>query len=104
MSNEQSKIKSSLRRYKNETAVARQIKIAKQHGILKETILLQPHRLEKHHALDCGNPKCFICGNPRKTHKDKLTAQEHKLYQNLDEVRNTHTNGLPNIDDDTQIN
>jgi hypothetical protein len=44
--------------------------------------------------MDCGNPECFLCGNPRKTHKDKLTQQEKRLFQDTETVRDTHSNGL----------
>ena len=50
--------------------------------------------------MDCGNPDCFMCGNPRKTHKDKLTAQEKRIYQDLDEPCHKHTNGR--IDNDEE--
>jgi hypothetical protein len=49
--------------------------------------------------MDCGNPDCYICGNPRKTHKDKLTKQEQSFYQDLDSVRDKHSNGSPPVDD-----
>lgn len=95
MSNEQAKFINSQRRHKTDIAIARQVKIAKSHGTYNEENIKQPHRLAKHHAMDCGNPKCYLCGNPRKTHKDKLTAQEKKLYQDTDGVRDRHSNGLP---------
>jgi hypothetical protein len=44
--------------------------------------------------MDCGNPHCFLCGNPRKTHKDKLTAQEKRLFQDLDHQPQRHSNGI----------
>jgi hypothetical protein len=44
--------------------------------------------------MDCGNPNCFLCGNPRKTHKDKLTAQEKRLFQDLESKRDRHSNGV----------
>lgn len=91
MSNEQAKIKNSARRYKDETAVKKQVRIAKQSG--HEKYLKEPHRLSKHHAMDCGNPQCMLCGNPRRTHKDKLTAQEKRLFQDLDIVTDKHSNG-----------
>lgn len=85
MSKQEDRVKNSKRRYKDEVAVERQVGIAKQYGLPNmNEVMKQPHRLAKHHAMDCGNPKCFLCGNPRKTHKDKLTAQEKRLYQNLD--------------------
>jgi hypothetical protein len=37
-----------------------------------------------------------MCGNPRKTHKDRLTAQEKRLFQNLEANRDRHSNGLTN--------
>lgn len=95
MSNESAKIKNSLRRHKDETAVKKQLKIAKQNGMgFHSEIIKQPHRLAKHHAMDCGNPECYMCGNPRKSHKDKLTAQEKRLFQDLDTISDKHSNGL----------
>lgn len=90
MSNEQDKTKNSARRYADETAIKRQTKIAKEHG----APVKQPHRLNKKHAMDCGKPDCFLCGNPRKIHKDKLTIQEKRFYQDTDTVNDKHSNGL----------
>ena len=92
MANEQAKFLNSRRRHKNDVAIARQLKIAKQHhlpGTLRSPQERQPHRMAKHHAMDCGNPKCYLCGNPRRTHgKDRLTAQEKRLFQDLENSRN----------------
>ena len=97
MSNETAKFINSRRRHKTDVAIARQVKIAKQHHIdgYKSQMEKEPHRMAKHHAMDCGNPHCYLCGNPRKTHKDRLTAQEKRLYQDVERVRDTHSNGLP---------
>ena len=95
MSNEQARFVNSRRRHKNDVAIARQVKIAKTHGAGRK-VLKQPHRLAKHHAMDCGNPACYLCGNPRKTHKDRLTAQEKKLFQDLDSLNHHHSNGNHN--------
>jgi hypothetical protein len=100
MSNEVAKFLNSRRRHKNDMAIARQVKIAKSHGTFNQTNIKQPHRLVKHHAMDCGNPKCYLCGNPRKTHKDKLTQQEHRLFQDLEQQRDRHSNGILPKDDD----
>ena len=94
MSNDFAKFKNSQRRHKTDMAIARQVKIARSHGTYNPANLKQPHRMAKHHAMDCGNPGCFLCGNPRKTHKDKLTAQEKRLFQNLEQLRDRHSNGL----------
>ena len=29
------------------------------------------HRLHKMRAMDCGNPNCYMCGNPRKFFKER---------------------------------
>jgi hypothetical protein len=101
MSNDQAKFINSRRRHKNDVAVARQVKIAKQHHIpgYKSRDEKEPHRLHKRHAMDCGNAQCYLCGNPRKTHKDKLTQQEKRLFQDLERVTDRHSNGLPATDD-----
>ena len=97
MSTEQDKYKNSKRRLKDENAVKKQTKIAKANGI-SQKVLDQPHRLVKHHAMDCGNPGCPLCGNPRKLYKE-LTPQEKKIYQDTEHVRDKHSNGLPPTDE-----
>lgn len=99
MSNETAKFLNSRRRHKTDVAIARQVKIAKSHGTFNQANIKQTHRLAKHHAMDCGNPNCYLCGNPRKTHKDKLTTQEKRLFQDLDKVTDRHSNGLPEKDE-----
>lgn len=101
MANEQAKFLNSNRRHKTDVHIARQVKIAKAHGLTtKDRAVKQPHRMAKHHAMDCGNPHCFLCGNPRKTHKDKLTAQEKRLFQDVDKITDRHSNGLTKTDDE----
>ena len=57
--------------------IKKQMRIAKALGLTH--LLKQPHRLAKHHALDCGNPKCQVC------HSDKIfnkpTLQEKRFEQ-----------------------
>jgi hypothetical protein len=93
MSTEEDKFKHSKRLLKDENAVAKQVKIAKEKGA-GQKVLDQPHRLVKHHAMDCGNPQCPLCGNPRRTHKDTLTPQEKRLYQDVEKTTDKHSNGL----------
>lgn len=85
MSDQEQKDKHSKRLQKDENAINKQLKIIKNHNhfgdISKSIDEKEPHRLSKHHAMDCGNPDCYICGNPRKTHKDKLTLQEKSFEQ-----------------------
>ena len=78
MSNEQDKFNHSKRLQKDKNAVARQLKIAKASG--NQKYLDQPHRLEKHHAMDCGQAGCLMCGNPRRIHNEK-TIQEQRFEQ-----------------------
>ena len=79
MSKEQDKFKNSKRRHADETAVKKQTKIAKSAG----SDISQPHRFAKHHAMNCGDPNCVMCANPRKVWKEK-TFQEKKLEQDMD--------------------
>ena len=76
MSTERDKLKHSKRIHDGETAIKKQVKIAKSHGIeVKE-----PHKLAKHHALNCSRPGCIMCGNPRKVWKEE-TIQEKRFKQ-----------------------
>jgi len=100
MSNETAKFLNSLRRHKNDVAIARQVKIAKAHGLThKDKAVKEPHRLVKHHVMDCGNPQCPLCGNPRRSHKDKLTAQEKRLFQDVEKTTDKHSNGLTSTEE-----
>ena len=96
MSNDTAKFLNSRRRHKTDVKIARQVQIAKQHHIngYKSQFEKEPHRMAKRHAMDCGNPGCYLCGNPRKTHKDKLTAQEKRLFQDVEKRTDRHSNGL----------
>ena len=93
MSNDTAKFLNSQRRHKTDVHIARQVKIAKAHGLTnRDKAIKEPHRLAKHHTMDCGNP--------RKTHKDKLTAQEKRLYQDLERTSDKHSNGLPSLNNE----
>lgn len=62
----------------NLRAMNKQVRIARSHGIeVKEN---DAHRYVKHHALDCGNPRCILCASPRKTRKER-TIQERRAMQ-----------------------
>lgn len=95
MSNDLAKFINSRRRHKTDVKIARQVKIARAHGLTnKNRSINQPHRMAKHHAMDCGQPGCMLCGNPRKIFKE-LTAQEKRLFQDVDRITDRHSNGLP---------
>jgi hypothetical protein len=102
MSNETAKFLNSRRRHKTDVAIARQLKIAKSNSSHSPKLDRQPHRLAKHHAMDCGNPKCGLCGNPRHIRKGEdggRTVQERRAMQDMETVRDTHSNGsIPDQD------
>lgn len=76
MSDESSKEKRSKRIHDKENKIKKQVKIAKAAGMpIKDA-----HRFAKLNAMNCGNPKCFMCSNPRKIWKEK-TFQEKSLFQ-----------------------
>ena len=85
MSNEQDKFKHSKRLLKDQNAIKKQTKIAKENNIP----FSKPHRFAKRHAMDCGNPKCYLCSNPRRVWNE-LTQLEKRLFQDLDKVRNNN--------------
>ena len=78
MSHQEDKEKHSKRLLKEKNAIKKQMKIAKAHGL--EVNQYEGHRYAKHHALDCGNPSCGVCGNPRKLYKEE-TIQEKRFKQ-----------------------
>ena len=75
MSDDRTKKAKRIQRTQN--AIKKQVRIAKAMGM--NHVLEQPHRLAKHHALDCGNPECLVC------HSDKVfqkpTLQELKFNE-----------------------
>lgn len=89
MSSYNDKFKHSKRLLQEDSAIRKQQKIAKAHGI--PTHQYEKHRFAKHHAMDCGNPECPVCGNPRKMNK-QLTIQEAREFQNMERLR--VSNGL----------
>ena len=96
MSTEQDKFKHSRRLQKDDNAVKKQTKIAKTFGVP----VTEPHKFAKHHAMNCGDPKCMLCSNPRKTFKE-LTQQEKRLFQDVDTPNDRHSNGLKNNEEDS---
>jgi len=78
MSTEEDKLKHSKRLLKDDNAIHKQLQIAKSIG--HEKYIKEPHRLAKHHAMNCGNPKCVMCANPRKVFGEK-TIQEQRFDQ-----------------------
>lgn len=76
MSNEEDKYKHSKRLLKDENVIKKQEKIAHEYG----HEVKDPHRFVKQHSMNCGNPKCVLCMNPRKSFGEK-TIQEQRFEQ-----------------------
>ena len=96
MSTEHDKIKHSTRLQQDENAVKKQLKIAKQHNSFADEnkVIKEPHRLAKHHAMDCGNPKCLLCS--REKVLGVKSIKERRSEQDLDNISDRRSNGLPN--------
>jgi len=75
MSDDRTKKAKRIQRTQN--AIKKQVRIAKAMGM--NHVLEQPHRLAKHHALDCGNPECLVCHSEKIFHKPSL--QELKFNE-----------------------
>ena len=78
MSNDQHKAKHSERLHQKTNYIKKQVKIAKSHGF--DVKSGEEHRLARHSATTCGDPNCFMCGNPRKFFHEK-TIQEKSFDQ-----------------------
>ena len=78
MSDINQKRKKSKRLHRTRSAIERQSRIAKAHGVTHDHN--QPHRYAKTHSLTCGDPNCAMCGNPRKFYKE-VTLQEKKFIE-----------------------
>lgn len=87
MSHEDHKLKHSKRIHDTETHIKKQVQLAKNYGYHKLSsdmhnwnYLTQPHRNHKKHIFNCGDPKCHMCMNPRKSIGEK-TVQEKSFNQ-----------------------
>lgn len=70
------------RRSRTRTFIDAQMRIARRSG--QSSVLMQPGRLKKKHAMDCGRPQCGLCGNPRKAgNKNPETMQELRALDRL---------------------
>lgn len=84
---EETKLKHSKRIQQKENHVKKQVRLAKNYGYHKLNnsmhdwrYITEPHRNHKKAIFNCGDPKCHMCGNPRKFFGEK-TMQEKKFEQ-----------------------
>ena len=84
MSDQETKDKRSKRFHKTENVIHKQQDIALSHSgtdlEFQKKIRDEGGRFAKHHAMDCGDSNCHMCGNPRKIYKE-LTKQEKSFAQ-----------------------
>ena len=80
MSHEEDKFNHSRRLHKDQVAIDKQVRIAKEFGVP----VTEPHKLHKHHVMNCGDPKCFMCSNPRKVWGEKTMQERRALQKELD--------------------
>jgi hypothetical protein len=78
MSDEDQKEYVTKKMQKTQNHINKQLRIAK----TSDLDVSQPHRYAKMKALNCGDPKCFMCANPRKVWGEK-TMQEKSFEQTL---------------------
>ncbi len=78
MSHEQDKLQHSERLHQKKIKAQRQYDLSKRSfgGTWADT----PHRFHKVKAFNCGDPKCAMCGNPRKFFGEP-TMQEKRFLQ-----------------------
>lgn len=75
----------ALRRHRAEKFIKKQLKIARCNGEDPKT----PGKYRKRRAMDCGNPRCTLCGNPRRhgtryvSGDEKITKQERVVLEKL---------------------
>ena len=94
MSTEQDKFKHSKRLLKDDTAINKQLKIAKAHVSSDDKNVKNPHRLAKQHAMDCGIPQCLLCSSAKVL--GEPTIKQKRFDQNIEEPRDKRSNGLTN--------
>ena len=78
MSTQEDKIKHSERIHQKETKIENKMKLAKAYGEIH--VLKNPHKYHKTSPMNCGDPGCVMCGNPRKFFNEK-TMQEKSFEQ-----------------------
>jgi hypothetical protein len=81
MSHEQDKLKHSKRRHNTDSVIQKRRKLLKEYNMDQNNsvYIRQYHRLSKMNGINCGNPGCMLCINPRKY--GEKTIQELSFEQ-----------------------
>jgi len=100
MNNEDNKAAHGRRIQQKNRHIARQVRIRQAHKFpgINTGKIDSLHRYHKKSGVTCGDSHCAMCGNPRKFFKE-LTMQEKRWLQDIDNVRNRHSNGSVNNDE-----
>ena len=78
MSHEQDKVKHSKRRHNTYSIIEKRRKLLKGYKI-DNVEFKEKHRLSKTNGINCGNPGCMMCMNPRRY--GEKTIQELSFEQ-----------------------
>lgn len=77
MSNDDTKFKHSKRRQKTDRVIAKRERLRKAYKLPNNSPRQGGgHRLSKMNGINCGNPKCFMCANPRKMFKERTIKEK----------------------------
>lgn len=77
------KQKRSIRRHKTQVHIRKQLEIW-QH--VNDGFEVEPHYFHKKSAMDCGNPQCYLCGNPRRVIGEKTIQEQRADLDDIDEL------------------
>lgn len=81
MSDPETRERHSRRLHDEETHIKKRYRLLKEKSsFLGRKVERQPHRLSKVSGMNCGNPHCVMCMNPRRAWKDD-TIQEKSFKQ-----------------------
>lgn len=75
MSDEATKVKRSTRKHDTWTVIAKRKKLVKSYGIGKDYSNCG-HKLSKMNGINCGDPRCIMCANPRKMFKERTLKEK----------------------------
>lgn len=75
MSDEATKVKRSSRKHDTWRVILKRKKLVKSYGIPTDYTNCG-HKLAKTNGINCGDPKCIMCANPRKMFKERTLKEK----------------------------
>lgn len=70
------------RRFQTQVAIERQVRIDRQKNVFAPRDI-EPGRFRKRRAMDCGNPRCPMCGNPRRNGRSQPLTLKEQLHRKV---------------------